>query len=139
MTDSISVDEYEAMLKKEKRPKYNNRKVHAEGRVFDSEEEYKHYVNVLKLRLLEGSIKDLEFQPAFELVPGYRRLDGKKIRNIIYKADFAFLEVSDGQRTVQDVKAVKTPIFKLKMKILQWKYPDLRFEIIDVERKSRGK
>lgn len=138
-SDVIDVDEYLRIVGgKTKRSKYNNHKVFAEDRWFDSEAEYRHYRDVLKIRLAACEIYNFEFQPEFELIPGYRRKsDGKKIQPIKYRADFAFVEASDGIRTVIDVKGTLTKEFVLKRKILEWRYPDLRFELVEVNNGHR--
>lgn len=135
-SDEITLDEYEKLIKK--KAKHNNRKVVADGQEFDSEAEYCYYRDVLKLRMAEESIRDLEFHPTFELIPGYRRKDGKKIRPVFYEADFGYVENVDAERTVIDVKGQFTAVFKIKLKILQWRYPDLRFQIVKAHYK-RGR
>jgi hypothetical protein len=58
------------------------------------------------------AITDLKEQVKFTLVPG----DGK-LRPIIYIADFTWLE--DGSAVVADAKGFKTPVYRLKKRIMK--------------------
>lgn len=111
-------------------PKYHNRKVENNGIVFDSQAEAKHYGY---LRLLEaaGDISGLHVHPVYTLQEAfiYR---GIRVRAITYEADFAYIE--DDEQVVVDVKGVETEVFKLKAKLFKRLYPDVRFEIVRVER-----
>ena len=91
--------------------KYHSRKTAVDGIVFDSAKEARRYV---ELKLLEraGKIRDLKLQPEFVLQPGFRK-NGKTYRQIAYKADF-----------IEDVKGLKTPVYCLKRKLYEYKYPD---------------
>ena len=68
-----------------------------------------------KLQLLEsrGQIRALKEQVSFTLVDG----DGK-IRTIRYVADFVWTE-PDGTRVTADAKGCKTPIYRLKRKMMK--------------------
>lgn len=55
--------------------------------------------------------RDLELQPRFQLL-----VNGHKVGT--YVGDFAFVDCGSGQRVVQDVKGVRTPIYRLKKKLL---------------------
>ena len=55
-------------------------------------------------------------------------IKGENIRAIIYKADFQYIE--NGKTIVEDVKGMETKDFKLKKKILEYKYPDIDFRLI---------
>ena len=59
-----------------------------------------------------GVIQNLREQVKFELIPG----DGK-IRPITYVADFVWVE--DGEEVVADAKGMKTPVYRLKKKMLK--------------------
>lgn len=103
--------------------KYHARKTAVDGIVFDSKKEAARYCE-LKLLEAAGKIGRLELQPCFELQPGYVH-NGKKIRPIEYRADFRY--ITDGCEVVEDVKGLKTEVYKLKKKMLLYRYPDLRF------------
>lgn len=107
--------------------KYKNIKTKVDGIKFDSKAEAKRYIE-LKMLLKGKYITDLELQPKFELQPKYINNKGEHIRAIIYKADFMYIK--NGITIVEDVKGVETKDFKLKKKILEYKYPDIDFKLI---------
>lgn len=77
--------------------------------VFDSVAESRRY-GELKLLEKAGYIRQLELQPVFEF-----KLDGKPVFK--YIADFVYFEGSI--RVVEDVKGFKTPVFKLKLRLIE--------------------
>lgn len=79
-----------------------------------------------ELRMIEmaGHITGLTIQPEFELQPAYTH-GGKRERAITYRADFGYDQ--DGQRVIEDVKGVRTQVFKIKRKLLLYHYPDIDF------------
>ena len=88
--------------------KYYNRKVKLEGYIFDSRAEAARYQ---ELRLMEkaDAIHALEVHPTFYF----------SVNNVslgYYKADFQYWE--NGRRIVEDVKGVRTPVYKLKSKLM---------------------
>lgn len=80
-------------------------------------ERYKELKTLEKL----GHIRDLELQPKFEILPKYE-INGKKVRAINYIADFKYEVRSTGETVVEDVKGVKTDIYKLKKKLFEYQY-----------------
>lgn len=106
--------------------KYKNRKIQIDRYVFDSVKEGKRY---RELALLEqaGEISELELQPKFLLQESFRK-NGKTYRKIEYRADFMYKQ--DGKVIVEDVKGMKTDVFKLKLKLFEYKYPELEIKII---------
>ena len=110
-----------------RRSKYGNRKTtSSDGKTFDSAREAKRYEE-LKLLLRGGKIKNLQLQPRFLLQDKFKR-GGKTYRKIEYVADFMY-EKDDGAVVVEDVKGMKTDIYKLKKKLFLAKYPFEFFEI----------
>ena len=109
------------------RSKYGAIKTTIDGIVFASRKEGARYTE-LKLMKTIGIVKSFELQPSFILQEGYKRKDGKKIRSIVYKADFGVVYM-DGHIEVEDVKGIFTPVFKLKRKLLEAKY-DLILKIV---------
>ena len=71
-----------------------------------------------------GVIHDLKLQPSFLLQEGFV-FQGKRIRPIIYKADFEYMY--HGVIKVEDVKGKTTPLYLLKKKMLQFNYRDINF------------
>ena len=105
--------------------KYRNSKVSVSGIRFDSKKEAKRYQE-LSLLLKAGKIKDLVLQPKFLLQESFT-YNGKKERPIYYIADFQYMEVSTGKIVVEDVKGIKTDVYKLKRKLFLFIYHDVDF------------
>jgi len=119
------------------RSKYKAVKTTIDGITFDSKKEAKRYT---ELKLLEkaGHITHLELQPEYQIT-----INGAKICK--YKADFRYFTVrqenneqyynSKGEwqtptmtgdkegQIVEDVKGFKTPIYRLKKKLVEASYP----------------
>lgn len=89
--------------------KYKNRPTMIAGKWFASNKEARRYE---ELRLLEraGEISHLLTQVSFPI-----NVNGEKI--CIYRADFTY-RTKEGKDIVEDVKGVRTPIYKLKKKLL---------------------
>lgn len=99
--------------------KYRNRKTQIENIVFDSQKEAQRYCE-LKLLEKKGEISQLQRQVSFELVPAEVGANKKKLRAIVYLADFVYLTEKDGvsQKHIEDVKGVKTAVYKLKKRLM---------------------
>jgi len=111
---------------KQKQSKYKNKKVVIDGIKFDSQKEANRYV---ELKLMEDTdyIKDLELQKKFELIPKYE-INGRKVRAMNYICDFYYYDVLNKKYIVEDVKGMKTQVYKLKKKMFEYKY---KIEIIE--------
>jgi hypothetical protein len=107
--------------KRRRAPKYHNVKKEVDGIIFDSIEESKMYQDLILLEK-QGKIRDLRLQPEFKLIPGYTNLKGEKIRPLIYRADFMFLDLEERCVRVVDYKGCKTRVYKLKKKIFDYMY-----------------
>lgn len=97
--------------------KYRSRKVTRDGMTFDSQKEYRRFV---ELRLLEraGKVTDLQRQVKFELIPS-QRIGGKVVeRACNYIADFVYTE--NGKKVVEDTKGFKTTDYIIKRKLMLW-------------------
>lgn len=93
--------------------KYNAKKTIVDGIKFDSKKEAERYK---ELRMLEDHyiINGLKTQVSFPLIK-----KSKYGREIVYKADFVYYE--NGKMVVEDTKGYRTPIYKLKRRILaEW-------------------
>lgn len=106
--------------------KYKNKKTEVDGIKFDSLKEARRY-GELKLLVKGGVIKDLELQPVFELIPS-QVYQGKTMRKVSYIADFMYKDIKRGITVVEDVKGFKTDVYKIKMKLFLYKYPDYEFK-----------
>lgn len=114
--------------------KYKNVKTIVDGITFDSKAEANRYA---EFRMLEkaGYIKQLMLQPKFELQEKYKNNKGKSVRAITYIADFIYTELTPGdggigKLVVEDVKGMETKEFKLKKKMLEYRFPEIDFRLI---------
>lgn len=84
--------------------KYKNIRCEVDGIRFDSRKEANHYC---ELKLLEkaGAITDLKLQVKFTLHAGIK-----------YIADFTYTE--NGKTIIEDVKGVRTAVYRLKKKLM---------------------
>lgn len=89
--------------------------------MFDSKREAQRYVE-LKQMAKAGAIEGLILQPRFELQPAYKK-NGENKRKIEYVADFMYTQ--NGETVVEDVKGVRTPVYKMKKKIFEYVYSNL--------------
>lgn len=90
--------------------KYHNKKTVLNGIKFDSKKEAMRYRD-LKLMEKAGEIENLRLQVPYVIIP-----KSKYGRAIKYIADFVYLK--DGVEIVEDTKGVKTPVYKLKKRLL---------------------
>lgn len=89
-----------------------------ESITFDSKKELEYYL-ILKDRQKRGEIDDLRRQVSITIQPSFI-YKGKTIRAITYRADFIYIDKKDGLTHIIDVKGLKTEIYKLKKKLLQY-------------------
>ena len=94
-----------------KRSKYNNKKTKVDGITFDSKKEADRYV-FLTHRATIGEVLDLHLQ-----VPFIFALEGKKM--FTYKADFVYYDKTLSKTVIEDVKGMRTPLYKLKKKLIE--------------------
>ena len=100
--------------------KYGNIKTVVDGIKFDSKKEANRYQELKVLKSI-GKIENLKLQPRYELQPKYR-INGRNIRNLEYKADFEYIDKKTGEIITEDVKGMKTPVYKIKKKLFEYKY-----------------
>jgi hypothetical protein len=106
----MSAEEYNALAAAKKQRKYRNVRTVVDGIAFDSKAEAKRYAE-LRLMLDAGTIYGLRLQPRYPLT-----VNGVKVGT--YVADFAYVDAA-GDDVVEDVKGVRTPVFKLKAKLMK--------------------
>ena len=100
--------------------KYRNCPTVLDGIRFDSKAEAQRYAELLLL-LRAGIIKELRRQVKFVLIPTQRDEQGKLLeRERAYIADFVYLR--DGEKIVEDVKGVRTEVYKLKKALMLERY-----------------
>jgi uncharacterized Zn finger protein (UPF0148 family) len=114
--------------------KYKNVHVEADNYKFDSKAERNRY-HQLKYMQKEREISDLKVHPVYELLPDFTH-EGKIIKGISYEADFSYMK--NGKLIVEDVKGVKTDVFKLKYKMFINKYPEIQFIIKEINSGKKG-
>ena len=107
--------------------KYKNKKTIVDGIKFDSEMESHYYIYLKQLKEI-GEVIDFVLQPTYLLQEGFN-LNGKRIRPITYKADFKVI-YKDGHEEVIDVKGKLTEEFKIKRKMLLYRYRDINFKCV---------
>lgn len=113
----------------EKKNKYRNKKVVYDGIEFDSQKEGNYY---LKLKTMQdlGIIRELKVQPKFLLIDTIY-YKNKVYPKTIYIADFQYIENDTNKIKVIDIKSkatAKDKVYRLKIKMLLNKYPDIDFE-----------
>lgn len=107
--------------------KFHNKKTIVDGILFDSQME-SHYYLYLKELKEQGVVVDFKLQPVFILQEGFSK-DGKKIQPIEYIADFE-VTYNDGHVEIIDVKGKITEAFRIKRKILLYKYRNVNFKCV---------
>lgn len=107
--------------------KFHNKKTIVDGILFDSQME-SHYYLYLKELKEQGVVVDFKLQPIFILQEGFSK-DGKRIQPIKYIADFE-VTYNDGHVEIIDVKGKITEAFRIKRKILLYKYRDVDFKCV---------
>lgn len=107
--------------------KFHNKKTIVDGILFDSQME-SHYYLYLKELKEQGVVVDFKLQPVFILQEGFSK-DGKRIQPIKYIADFE-VTYNDGHVEIIDVKGKITEAFRIKRKILLYKYRNIDFKCV---------
>jgi hypothetical protein len=92
--------------------KYHAKKTVVDGITFDSKKEARRYEAIRR----DPSISKLELQPKYDLL-AHDLQTGQPVKVGYYKADFRYLQ--NGETVVEDVKGVKTPIYRLKKKMVE--------------------
>lgn len=107
-----------------RKSKYNNKIVKHKGMAFHSQAEFLHYLE-LEQKQKDGKISGLACQPPFPLQAGSQLTTIGK-----YIADFAYVEGNNF--IVEDVKGVKTAVYRLKRKLFEACYPHIIFREVSV-------
>lgn len=102
--------------------KYHNIKTKIDDIEFSSRKEGNRYAE-LKLLQKAGVISNLKLQPRYLLQEEYG-INGRKVRKIEYVADFEYYDKEKKKKVVEDVKspATKTPVYRIKKKLFEYKY-----------------
>lgn len=96
---------------KNKKNKYSSQKTIVDNFNFDSKREAKRYV---ELKILEraGEIENLHLQFRLDIVVNNFNIG-------FYKADFAYVDTKTKQQIFEDCKGYKTPIYRIKKKLIK--------------------
>jgi hypothetical protein len=100
--------------------KYHARATTVDGIRFASAAEARRYSELILLQSA-GEITDLELQPHYKCV-----VNGQNVAT--YIADFRYIE--HGKVIVEDVKGVRTPVYRLKKKLVEALYG---IEIVEID------
>ena len=92
--------------------KYHSKKTIVDGKKFDSMKEAARFRELYLLQK-QGYIKNLQLQVKFELIPKQ-----KDERACFYIADFVYTDCETGQMVVEDVKGMRTDVYKIKRKLM---------------------
>jgi len=109
MTNRMTIREYRASQKK--KPKYHNQKTVVDGIEFDSKKEAAKYKK-LKLMVKAREIRELQLQPEFPI-----RVEGVIV--CTYRGDFSYIDNKENRLILEDVKGIKTQVYRLKKKLLK--------------------
>lgn len=108
-THNLSIAEYRRLRKiGPKRSKYGSQRTEVDGVCFASKAEATRYKDLKVMQQL-GLISGLTFQVKYDL-----KINEIKICS--YVSDFNYLE--DGKLIVEDTKGFRTPVYKLKRKLM---------------------
>lgn len=92
--------------------KYKNKKTIIDGVIFQSRKEGRRYQQLV-LMLKAHQISLLKIQYPFNFL-------GKNNKKIFtYKADFYYFDLIEGKYKVEDTKGYRTPVYKLKKKLIE--------------------
>jgi hypothetical protein len=100
--------------------KYRAQPTEVDGIRFHSKAEARRY-SELKMLEKAGEIKELELQPKFPLC-AHPRMNGAGVKVCDYVADFRYRKGPRGLLVIEDVKGMKTPVYRLKKKWFQAQY-----------------
>lgn len=112
-----------------KKNKYHNIKTEKYDQKWDSEMELDYYESVCLPKLESGEFQKVETQIIFILQEKFKCKD-KTILPIKYIADFV-IETKDGELIIVDTKGMPpTADFKIKWKIMKYKYPQYTYQCL---------
>lgn len=103
------------------RQKYSAVATVIDGVRFASKAEARRYVDLKVLERI-GEVKDLELQPKFPLHVPVKGRAGVFQKVCTYIADFRYRLGPNGLLVVEDVKGMKTTMYRLKKKMVEAEY-----------------
>lgn len=100
--------------------KYKAQKITVDGKTYASLKEANRHCELMVLEKA-GAISDLREQVPFELIPKQYDDNGKVCECACkYIADFVYTE--NGKTVVEDAKGLKTEVYKIKRKLMLFRY-----------------
>jgi hypothetical protein len=108
--------------------KYHSKRTVVDGIQFASKAEARRY-GELKLLDRAGLIQRLKLQPRYVLQEAFIH-GGKRIRAIEYVGDFEYWDVKRRALICEDVKGMRTPVYRLKRKMFLRQYPNIQHKEI---------
>ncbi|MDE7425362.1 MAG: DUF1064 domain-containing protein [Lachnospiraceae bacterium] len=101
--------------------KYHNKLTEIDGIKFHSRKEAERYT-ILKLMEKSGGISNLELQKKYVLIPTIPAAPGvcSAQRSCCYIADFVYTDNKTGRTVVEDVKGMRTEVYKIKKKLMRY-------------------
>lgn len=98
--------------------KYRNEKVTVFGQKFDSKKEGERYIYLLA-RERRGEISKLRLQPEYDIVIRGVAVKFDNGRQMRYRADFEYVDNKTATTIIEDVKGMKTPVYKIKKALMR--------------------
>lgn len=111
--------------------KMHNTETVVDGKKFQSKLEARYYKKLIALKAA-GEIEELELQPKLPLQPGFDDKNGEHHYPISYYPDFRIVW-KDGKEEYVDTKGHQTQVYKIKKKLMLFKYPDINFREVYTE------
>ena len=100
--------------------KYRNITIIFDNIKFHSKKEGFRYLELKRLFKI-GKITELELQKKFVLIDEFKDYQGRKETALHYIADFTYKD-DKGVYTVEDVKGMKTEVYRIKKKLFLLRY-----------------
>ena len=124
--NSISRAQYQKLKSDQKtseKSKYHSSRTIRDGILFDSVKEADRYSELLMLEHI-GAISDLKRQVKYLLIPSQKDPNTGRVieRACTYIADFVYTNNRTGEMVVEDTKGVRTQAYKIKKKLMLYKY-----------------
>lgn len=110
--ERISAAEARKLLTRSRGSKFGNQTTVKDGKGFESKREADRYQE-LSLLLAAGLIKDLRTQVPYIIVP-----ESAHGPQLVYIADFVYIDTKTGKEVVEDAKGFKTAVYKLKKRLM---------------------
>lgn len=103
--------------KAKRKRKFNNTIVTLDGHRFDSKAESRRYL-VLRDMAIKRQITDLQIHPKYK----FEGVLTEKGRPYTYCADFVYYDKRTNEIVVEDVKGMKTAVYKMKKSLMKYFY-----------------